>query len=184
MKANRIISRLGVVIFFMTLVACSLFDESQEKVVEVFSSEKPYTLEILKERSYYQADKVVSRLSSKNVDSYILKSEDEDGDSWYSVVSGAFENDSCLEAFRLYLDTALQIKAGDVFLYSEMDSLDRIPVKEEAVKEQKRIDANKPDVPKDIALLISQYPKTDIFYLKNGLMKSFLNLILQLQEKK
>lgn len=167
MKANRIISRLGVVIFFMTLVACSLFDESQEKVVEVFSSEKPYTLEILKERSYYQADKVVSRLSSKNVDSYILKSEDEDGDSWYSVVSGAFENDSCLEAFRLYLDTALQIKAGDVFLYSEMDSLDRIPVKEEAVKEQKRIDANKPDVPKDIALLISQYPKTDIFYLKN-----------------
>lgn len=109
MKANRIISRLGVVIFFMTLVACSLFDESQEKVVEVFSSEKPYTLEILKERSYYQADKVVSRLSSKNVDSYILKSEDEDGDSWYSVVSGAFENDSCLEAFRPYLDTALQI---------------------------------------------------------------------------
>lgn len=167
MKANRIISRLVVVISLMTLMACSLFDESQEKEVEVFSSEKPYTLEILKERSYYQADKVVSRLSSKNVDSYILKSEDEDGDSWYSVVSGAFENDSCLEAFRLYLDTALQIKAGDVFLYSEMDSLNRIPVKEESVKEQKRIVANKPDVPKDIALLISQYPQTDIFYLKN-----------------
>lgn len=167
MKANRIIGRLSVVISLMMLMACSLFDESQEKVVEAFSSEKPYTLEILKERSYYQADKVVSRLSSKNIDSYILKSEDEEGDSWYSVVSGAFENDSCLEAFRLYLDTALQIKAGEVFVYSEMDSLDRIPVKEEAVKEQKRIDANKPDVPEDIASLISQYPKTDIFYLKN-----------------
>ncbi|MCQ2193423.1 MAG: SPOR domain-containing protein [Paludibacteraceae bacterium] len=151
----------------LSLIIFNGCSNDKKKEVEVFSENKPYTLEILKDRSYYQADKVVNRLGKKGVDSYILKSLDEEGDDWYSVVSGAFESDSAMNAFKMYLDTAMHIKAGEAVNFTSLDSVGRIPVKIAAVKESKRIDANKPDVPKDIEAIIKRYPGNDIFYLKN-----------------
>lgn len=153
--------------FFACLFLLSCGKEEKQKEVETFSEAKPYTLEILKDRSYFQADKVVNRLKAKSIDSYILKSQDSEGDDWYSVVSGAFASDSAMNCFKTYLDTALHIKAGNGVIFTELDSIDRVPVKQATVVETRRIEANKPNVPASILGVVSHYPQNDIFYLKN-----------------
>lgn len=68
----------------MLLVACNKVTK-----VEPFSEEKPLSVEITKERSYYQADRIVKRLAKMGMEAYVLEETTEDG-QWYRVTSGAF----------------------------------------------------------------------------------------------
>lgn len=139
--------------------------------VDVFSAQSPLTLEIKRERSFYQADRVAKRLLRMGVDAYVVQSGGKNAaDNWYIVVSGAFASKDSLEAYRTRLDTTynLPIAKAKALDYATLDSIASKPVKSVAkASEVKRIEANQPDVPQPVRDVILHMPKDDNFYLQN-----------------
>lgn len=139
--------------------------------VDVFSASNPLTLEIRRERSYYQADRIAKRLLRMGVDAYVVQSQSgTSSDKWYIVVSGAFASPDSLEAYRTHLDTAyhLPLAKAQTLNFAKLDSIASKPLKEVAASsEVKRIEANQPDVPQPIRDVIIHMPKSDNFQLQN-----------------
>ncbi len=142
-----------------TITAC------HNKPVETFNETKPLTLEITKERSYYQADRIVKRLSKMGLEAYILE-EKTDAGEWYRVMSGALADSVAAEAYGQKLDSLFHLKTTAVVNYADLDSTSRIPVKKEAVREKHRIDVNPPSVPMCIGQIAEKYPDNLMFNLK------------------
>lgn len=144
----------------LCLLACNRTPEA-----EPFSEEKPLTLEIAKERSYYQADRIVKRLTKMGVEAYILEENGGDG-QWYRIMSGALADSTQAEAYIFQLDSLYQLKPKGIVNYQDLDSASRVPVKKEVVKEKHRIDANPPAVPLEISQIAAKYPENVMFNLK------------------
>ena len=87
----------------LALIACS------KKPVETFNEAKPLTLEITKERSYYQADRIVKRLSKMGLEAYILE-EKTDAGEWYRVMSGALADSVAVVEYTQQLDSLLRLE--------------------------------------------------------------------------
>lgn len=143
----------------IVLIACG------KKPVETFNESKPLTLEITKERSYYQADRIVKRLSKMGLDAYILE-EKTDAGEWYRVMSGALADSSAVAVYTQELDSFFHLKPTAVVNYAELDSASRVPIKKEVVKEKHRIAANPPAVPMEIGQIAEKYPDNLMFNLK------------------
>lgn len=150
---------LGILIAAVMLAGCG------KKAVDTFNEKKPLTLEITKERSYYQADRIVKRLSKMGLESYILE-EKTDAGEWYRVVSGALADSVEVENYAQQLDSFFHLKPTAVVNYAELDSTSRVPVKKEVVKEKHRIAANPPAVPMEIGQIVGKYPDNLMFNLK------------------
>ena len=144
----------------LLLIACN-----KETVVETFNEEKPFSLEITKERSYYQADRIVKRLTKMGMESYILEEKTENG-QWYRVMSGALADSAQIEEYTHWIDSLYHLKPQAVVDYSQLDSASRTPINKEAVQEKHRITANPPAVPLVISQLAKQYPDNVMFNLK------------------
>lgn len=132
----------------------------------VVSADKPYTVAIKKERSYYQAQKIVERLKEMGVNSYIVENGD-DKNKWYYVASGAFET---LEDVNEYKRTLMQqnyIKPDTVFKYNDLSEEEHniLQTGNRVVEEVKRINASTPDVPQHVLLTIEKIPQTNAFYV-------------------
>lgn len=144
----------------------SCMQQEEEVVVEKFSESTPYTIEIKKERSYFQAEKIANRLTKMGLGGYVITEKTDDG-TWYRVVSGALADSAAVEAYKARLDTTFNIKEVAVVDYAELDSMARIPVMKDSIEERHRIAANKPDVPKCITNIINKFPESDMFYLSS-----------------
>ena len=156
---------------FFAVISCNR-NKDEEKI---FDEKTPFAIEIKKERSYFQANKIKNRLKDMGMNSYILKEQAEDGE-WYRIVSGALENEDSVIAYKQKIFNLFGITASDSVLdFTKMDSVARIPVKIEQVAEHKRIDANKPDVPHSISKVLEKYPQNNMFYLKNISVLSLTN---------
>lgn len=171
---NKFKSTFISVFVFMTLgilmssAMCASDSDSEpivapeDREVEPFSEKKPFSLEVKKVRSFYQARKVEKRLKRQNIDAYILPETQKDGE-WYKVMAGSFVTADSAYAFKSYLDSALHIKSGDTLNYAGLDSIYRVPVTAKTVKEKHRIDANTPDVAGSVIDVIKQYPQDEFF---------------------
>ncbi len=163
MKFKYLISlALGALLFS----GCSCNQEEAAHEVEVFSESKPYSVEIRKERSYYQAEKMVARLAGIGIEAYIVKEYDEDGE-WYRVMTGALEDDNTARAYVAKLDSAFHLPDLSIINYANLDSLERIPVARESVQQNEvaRIDANEPAVSDPIKDVIKMFPSNNVFQL-------------------
>lgn len=147
-------------ILALLLVACN-----KETKVESFNEEKPLSVEITKERSYYQADRIVKRLAKMGMEAYVLEETTEDG-QWYRVTSGAFADSAQVEQFVAQIDSLFNLHPTAVLNYTDLDSTARTPITKEVVKEQHRIDANPPHVPQEIVKVAQMYPDNVMFNIK------------------
>ena len=149
---------LLLVVFPLLFVSC-------HKEAEAFSDDKPLTLEITKERSYYQADRIVKRLTKMGMEAYILEENSTDG-QWYRIMSGALADSAQVEQYTKQINSLFHLKPTAVLNYTELDSVSRTPIKKEAVKEKHRISANPPAVPLEVSQLANKYPDNVMFNLK------------------
>ncbi len=157
--------RLLFLLVPLFLIACN-----REPKVDTFNEEKPLTLEITKERSYYQADRIVKRLAKMGLGAYILE-ENTDAGQWYRVMSGAMADSAQAEAYTHRIDSLFHLKPKAIVNYTKLDSACRVPVKKSVVKERHRIAANPPAVPMAISQIARRYPENVMFNLqKIGLL--------------
>lgn len=175
MKSSRIL------IFLLT--SCMFVACNKQEHVETFSEEKPYSLEIKKERSYFQAEKIVNRLSKMGLDAYVLSETTEDG-IWYRIVSGALKDSSEVAQYTNMIDSTFHLKPSNVLNYAQLDSATRTPIKQVTVDERHRIDANQPAVPAEIKDVIQKFPENNIFYLQKIGMLTFSEQAIQASKGK
>ncbi|MCF0191468.1 MAG: SPOR domain-containing protein [Marinilabiliaceae bacterium] len=157
MIRNLLLSALAV----LATVGCS-----ETKEVKVFSSEEPYTVEIKKERSFYQAERIAQRLTKMGVGGYVIHYKTSDGD-WYEVLSGAMKDEASAKQYVNELDSLYGIKGGKLVDFNKLDTLTRRIVSREIIKERYHIEANTPDVPQSVLDVISVYPENNMFYLQD-----------------
>ena len=79
-------SSLLLISILFILFSCN----SNSKNIERFSEEKPYAIQITKERSFYQAEKLANRLVEMGLDAYIVQNNDslKDVGEWYYILCG------------------------------------------------------------------------------------------------
>ncbi len=163
----RIIILVALFIIANLFTGCSSCSRQQEEtVVETFSESTPYTIEIKKERSYFQAEKIAKRLTKMGLAGYVISEEATDG-TWYKVVSGALADSAAVQSYIAKLDTCFNITNVEILDYCQLDSVTRIPVVKDSIQEVHRIAANRPDVPECIWGVISKFPDNDMFYISS-----------------
>lgn len=140
--------------------------EPSDKPELAFSQEAPFAINIKSERSYFQARRIMRRLRTMGIDAYVLPHDSEDGE-WYLVMCGAFATDSLAQNYRRTLDSAHGLQSDTVLNFQLLDSIARTPLIAEAVEEAERIDADPPEVSDTLMRILRQYPKNDLFYLRN-----------------
>jgi hypothetical protein len=70
--------RFGFLLGMLFLIACSYNNDKKES--EKFSKENPYAIEIAKERSFYQAEKLTDRLIALGLNAYMVQHADSSED--------------------------------------------------------------------------------------------------------
>ncbi len=153
-----------IIAYFLT--SCSSCSRQQDTAVEHFSESKPYTIEIKKERSYFQAEKIAKRLTKMGLAGYVIPNEATDG-TWYKVVSGALADSATVQSYIAKLDTCFNITDVEVLYYCQLDSAARTPVVKDSIQEVHRIAANRPDIPECIWDIVSKFPDNDMFYISS-----------------
>lgn len=167
---------------FLILLITSLFFASCNKPdkVVVFSKEKPFSIEVKKERSFFQAKKISDRLNEMNIPAYLIYQEDSIDGNWYKIFVGA---ESVEDSILVDKDSYKQELQTDELSIVHFDSLSNFKIvingDTSIVKETQRIDANKPDVPEVFFQVASQYPQSNALFLKNI---NFLNLNKEIKE--
>lgn len=126
----------------------------------LFNETKPVAVEIARERSFYQANRIAQRLSQMDVETHIISRTGDDG-QWYSVISGSFAYSAQAEQYERQLDSRYRIHPVAIVSYTDLEEAARVPAQKETVTEQQRIDANPPSVPQEIVQVAEQYPQSE-----------------------
>lgn len=134
-------------------------DKPQKNEKGLFHEAKPVTVEIARERSFYQANRVTQRLSQMGIESYVINRTTDEG-QWYSVISGSFADSAQAERYARELGSRYRIHPVSIASYTDLAEADRVPARKETVTEQQRIDANPPSVPQEIVQVAEQYPQS------------------------
>lgn len=155
---------LTLLVGFILLIGCN---SCKERIIEKFSEEKPYAIQLVKERSYFQTEKLVSRLHGMNIDAYAIQftdSIDNDG-SWFYILCGNIETIDSAKTERDLLETKFKLKELKVVKYSDFlgakFELDLV-----SQEEKQKIMANKPSIKEDIFDVISKFPESNSLYLQ------------------
>ncbi len=154
----RILKILTIISIFL-LFSCS---SKKDRIIEKISKEKPYAIQIAKERSFYQAEKLSSRLLDMKIDAYMVQyadSVDNDG-KWYYVLCDNIEILDSAKCIRNRLEkqfelNELKIATFDKFKNAifQLDSLKQ--------KEKKKIVSNKPGINEDVFKVINKFPESN-----------------------
>lgn len=168
---RKLITGISIVgVLFLTL-GC------RQRAPETVNEEQPYCVEVARERSIYQAQKIQERLHSMGVDAYIVESIDSVERGWYSVVSGAFADSAASAAHAAYLDSTLHLPS--LTLMDSRAMADSIHVVQEGgantsyQNESKRIEANTPSAPEEVIRVARMFPENNAFYLQRGSIANF-----------
>lgn len=149
----RVFKILGVLTIFLFL-SCSK--------VEQFSKEKPYAIQIAKERSFYQAEKLTNRLLDMDLKAYMIQHLDSlnnDG-NWYYILCDNIEVLDSAKSKRTRLEKQFKLKDLKIVSFEnfqnasfELDDLKK--------KEKQKIASNKPNIDKDIFDVINKFPENN-----------------------
>jgi hypothetical protein len=156
---------LNLFIIFLIFTICT----SCSNKVETVSAEKPFTVQITKERSYFQAKKAQERLMKIGIDAYLLATQDSVDRKWYNVMSGAFVDSFSSVNYIHTLDSTYHFKKLEILDTRRLKETFSIIIpnnkKQKEIEEYKRIEANKPNVPKDVIDVTEMFPDNNIFFL-------------------
>ncbi len=134
--------------------------------VEKVSEKKPYAVSVKKERSYYQAQKIVEHLADLGIPSYVVE-KGEDKDRYYHVVTKPFRTEDEAENFREHL-ASKEMEKGEIFSFDDLSEEERKNLANRKIymqEERKRIPAETPDVPRSILSTIRKVPGSNAFYI-------------------
>ena len=152
---------------FIMLALVANCRKSTEKSIEKFSLEKPFCVEIKKERSYFQAKKIVDRLNEMGTEAYMIKMWDSTEGEWYSILSGAIATADSVQSFQSLIEDKFKLKETQVLNYTELNNFSMIDkIDTTIVQEKKKIDAKSVDLPTAILATAQKFPKTNALYLE------------------
>lgn len=127
---------------------------------------KPYAVSVKKERSYYQAQKIVEHLADLGIPSYVVE-KGEDKDRYFHVVSKPFQTEDEAENFREHL-ASMEMEKGEIFSFDDLSEEERKNLANRKIymqEERQRIPAETPDVPRSILSTIRKVPGSNAFYI-------------------
>ena len=155
--------------FFLLILVLSCTDEL-ERDVDTVDADQPYTVQVTKERSFYQAQKAQERLLKMDVDAYLVATQDSIERAWYNVMSGAFADSLSSANYIESLDSLYNLKDCSIVdtrnLTDDYSIIEPKDVKKYKVEENKRIEANTPSVPASVLDVAGKFPDNNTFYLK------------------
>ena len=93
-----------------------------EEEVEKVSVKKPIAIVLKRERSYYQAQKIVRHFADLNIPAYIVEKNDENENQWFYVVTGAFKDTLSMESYRRRKLEPLKVKQDTLLNYRNTSS--------------------------------------------------------------
>lgn len=155
MKNNSILLGLGLA---LCLFSCT----EKERIIEKFSEEKPYAIQIAKERSFHQAEKLSNRLLDMDIDAYMIQYADsiENDGLWYYILANNMDVLDSAKVLRERMENQFSLKDLQIVKFDdfqgavlELDSL--------RAKEKKTVQANKPDLEEDIFQVINKFPESN-----------------------
>jgi hypothetical protein len=141
---------------------------NQVMQIEKFSKSKPYAIKICQERSYYQANKISSRINDMGISSYIIQFSDtiEKTGNWFQIMCGAIENQDSATQLKTYLAHTFKINNTQVVTYNDYKSAE-IDIDTTELNELKRINSFAPDVPEHVLDLVNSFPDNNALYINN-----------------
>lgn len=149
-------------------LALLLLSCNREKKVEVFSPDKPYSIEVKRERSYYQAEKIAERLKEMGLEAFVISSVDSVEGNWFSVMSGALSHPDSVNSYIDIVEKQFKLSDLKVMDYNQIDSFSIITtIDTNVVKETRRIVAEEPAVPKEVIDGIKSFPMSNALYLQS-----------------
>jgi len=136
--------------------------------VEKFSKSKPYAVKICRERSYFQADKISSRINGMGIHSYIIQFSDtiEKTGDWFQIMCGAIENQDSAAQLKTYLSQAFSINKAEIVSFNDYKGAE-IDIDSTELDELRRINSQRPDVPEHILDLAKTFPDNNSLYVNN-----------------
>ncbi len=144
------------------LIVISYSCSNKDRVVEKFSEEKPYAIQIAKERSFYQAEKLTSRLLNMEIDAYMINYLDsiENDGKWYYILCDNIEILDSAKSVREQLEKQFDLKDLKIVDFDKFKNavfqLDSIKL-----KEKKKINSNRPNIKEDIYQVINKFPESN-----------------------
>lgn len=159
-------TRILISALILTTSLCS-FASKKNNGADIFSSKRPYTVEIAQCSTLHQAGIITKRLDQNGIQSYILKTTSNQGKEEYCVVSGAFENAGAANVFKNQMYKTIGFKGTKLLSYEKMNPKSRVPVDNKIDSDTKKIDTNKPKVSPLMEKLIDQFPHSNLFEIKS-----------------
>jgi hypothetical protein len=144
--------------FFLFLLSCG----KNERIIEKFSAEKPYAIQIAKERSFYQAEKLSNRLLGMDIDAYMIQYADsiENDGQWYYILANNLEVLDSAKVLRTQLEDQFSLKDLQIVKFDDFQGavlqLDSLKQKEKEI-----VKAKKPDIEEDIFQVINKFPESN-----------------------
>lgn len=158
---KMIMRYFAIIVLF---IACGHNPKSEIKKI---SDPSPFSIEIKRERSYFQAEKVNSRLQADGYKSYIMSVEDSiAGGQWYAVMIGAETDSATADSIKSLLEEKLNIDSLAILDYTDSGKIILDP-DSVGIPERKQITAQKPKVPENIFQVIQKFPNSNMFYIKS-----------------
>lgn len=153
--------------FVLVLLAIMFVLCGCEEEVEKVSVKKPIAIVLKRERSYYQAQKIVRHFADLNIPAYIVEKNDENENQWFYVVTGAFKDTLSMESYRRRKLEPLKVKQDTLLNYRNTSSHVTYSMtgKQFRGKEMKRLNLNKPDVPEVVFETVAQVPESHAFFI-------------------
>lgn len=156
--------RDGIRVIICTIFFLGVFVGCLE--VEKVSEKKPYAVSVKKERSYYQAQKIVEHLADLGIPSYVVE-KGADKDRYFHVVTKSFRTEDEAENFRELL-ASKEMEKGEIFSFDDLSEEERKNLANRKIymqEERQRIPAETPDVPRSILSTIRKVPGSNAFYI-------------------
>jgi len=148
----------------------------QKKLPEVtkISSSNPFAIEIKRERSFFQAEKIKNRLRDQGLPTYIMALEDSmQSGQWYSIMAEATVDTTAIDSITQYLKARFNLDS--LFTVDFRDSTNTfVDTDTLKIAEKKRIHESIPLIPASARSIIYHFPNTDFFYIKDFKLVNFL----------
>lgn len=156
-----------IIISFLSIILFSCGNDTVEK----FSKTKPYAIQIKKERSYFQAEKLSSRLKKMGIESYISQYSDsikDDGD-WYCILSGGIETLDSAKSLRTSIEKEFNLENKNLEIAS-FSNFKNVNINPDLIKasESKRIKVNRPDIKDDIIDVLEKFPVSNKLFIQSA----------------
>jgi hypothetical protein len=133
-----------------------------QRKIEPFSKEKPYAIQIAKERSFYQAEKLTNRLIDLDIDAYMFQYEDSsDNDGqWYYILANNMETLDSAKSVRSRIENKFKLKDLKVVTYESFEKA-IFELEELKQSEKQKIASNKPGVKEEIFNVMEKFPESN-----------------------